>query len=181
MKKMTSFSVNYVFILYKYNSCWHVTYACQYTTKIWIFVNIPHDNNYMQNLFIWIPLSSRHPDVNMPFCYANKIMNQMCNRVWTDLCLIKLCIPDKIHIFRVYENKTTQTIYFHTPSWNQRDCRNRNPVFVWPEVVELKVAYFCLHLSDNYVDLLDNHIDLSDLYVDLSDHYFDLSENYHHN
>ena len=36
------------------------------------------------------------------------------------------------------------------------------------------VAYFCHHLSDNYVDLSDN-------YVDLSDHYVDLSEKYHHN
>ena len=35
------------------------------------------------------------------------------------------------------------------------------------------VAYFCHHLSDNYVDL-------SDLYVDLSDLYVDLSENNHH-
>ena len=43
------------------------------------------------------------------------------------------------------------------------------------------VAYFCHHLSDNYVDLSDNYVDLSDLYVDLSDHYADLSENYHHN
>ena len=33
------------------------------------------------------------------------------------------------------------------------------------------VAYFCHHLSDNYVDL-------SDYYVDLSEHYVDLSENY---
>ena len=45
----------------------------------------------------------------------------------------------------------------------------------------LMVAYFCHHLSDNYVDLSDNYVDLSDLYVDLSDHYVDLSENYHHN
>ena len=31
------------------------------------------------------------------------------------------------------------------------------------------VAYFCYHLSDNYVDLSDNYnVDLSDLYVDLS-------------
>ena len=37
------------------------------------------------------------------------------------------------------------------------------------------VAYFCHHLSDNYVDLSDNHVDLSDLYVDLSDLYVDLS------
>ena len=36
------------------------------------------------------------------------------------------------------------------------------------------VAYFCHHLSDNYVDL-------SVIYVDLSDHYVDLSEKYHHN
>ena len=50
------------------------------------------------------------------------------------------------------------------------------------------VAYFCHHLSDNYVDLSDNYVDLSDLYVDLSaiyvnmsDHYVDLSEIYHHN
>ena len=43
------------------------------------------------------------------------------------------------------------------------------------------VAYFCHHLSDNYVDLSANYVDLSDLYVDLSDHYVDLSENYHHN
>ena len=43
------------------------------------------------------------------------------------------------------------------------------------------VAYFCHHLSDNYVDLSDNNVDLSDLYDDLSDHYVDLSESYHHN
>ena len=40
------------------------------------------------------------------------------------------------------------------------------------------VAYFCHHLSDNYVNLSENYVDLSDLYVDLSDHYVDLSENY---
>ena len=28
------------------------------------------------------------------------------------------------------------------------------------------VAYFCHHLSDNYVDLSDIYVDLSDLYVD---------------
>ena len=37
------------------------------------------------------------------------------------------------------------------------------------------VAYFCLHLSDNNVDLSDLYVDLSDLYVDLSDLYVDLS------
>ena len=37
------------------------------------------------------------------------------------------------------------------------------------------VAYFCHHLSDNYVDLSDNHVDLSDNHVDLSDLYVDLS------
>ena len=31
------------------------------------------------------------------------------------------------------------------------------------------VAYFCHHLSDNYVDLSENYIDLSDYDVDLSD------------
>ena len=30
------------------------------------------------------------------------------------------------------------------------------------------VAYFCHHLSDNYVDLSDLYVVLSDLYVDLS-------------
>ena len=30
------------------------------------------------------------------------------------------------------------------------------------------VAYFCHHLSDNYVDMSDIYVDLSDLYVDLS-------------
>ena len=30
------------------------------------------------------------------------------------------------------------------------------------------VAYFCRHLSDNYVDLSDLFVLLSDLYVDLS-------------
>ena len=30
------------------------------------------------------------------------------------------------------------------------------------------VAYFCHHLSDNYVDLPDLYVVLSDLYVDLS-------------
>ena len=37
------------------------------------------------------------------------------------------------------------------------------------------VAYFCHHLSDNYVDLSDLYVNLSDLYVDLSDLYVDLS------
>ena len=37
------------------------------------------------------------------------------------------------------------------------------------------VAYFCHHLSDNYVDLSDLFVVLSDPYVDLSDHYVDLS------
>ena len=43
------------------------------------------------------------------------------------------------------------------------------------------VAYFCHHLSDNYVDLSDLYVNLSVIYVDLSDHYVDLSEKYHHN
>ena len=30
-------------------------------------------------------------------------------------------------------------------------------------------AYFCNHLSENYVDLSDIYVDLSDHYVDLSD------------
>ena len=33
---------------------------------------------------------------------------------------------------------------------------------------ETMVAYFCHHLSDNYVDLSDLYVDLSDLYVDMS-------------
>ena len=44
---------------------------------------------------------------------------------------------------------------------------------IWHEMP--MVAYFCHHLSDNYVDLSDNHVDLSDNYVDLSDLYVDLS------
>ena len=40
------------------------------------------------------------------------------------------------------------------------------------------VAYFCYHLSDNYVDLSDNYVDLSDLYFVLSDLYVDLSDLY---
>ena len=36
------------------------------------------------------------------------------------------------------------------------------------------VAYFCHHLSDNYVDLSDIYVDLSDLYVDLPDLYVHL-------
>ena len=39
------------------------------------------------------------------------------------------------------------------------------------------VAYFCHHLSDNYVDLSDLYVDLSAIYVDLSDHYVDMAEN----
>ena len=39
------------------------------------------------------------------------------------------------------------------------------------------VAYFCHHLSDNYVDLSDLYVDLSDHYVDLSENYADLSDN----
>ena len=37
------------------------------------------------------------------------------------------------------------------------------------------VAYFCHHLSDNYVDLSDLYVVLSDLYVDLSDLSVELS------
>ena len=37
------------------------------------------------------------------------------------------------------------------------------------------VAYFCHHLSDNYVDLSDLFVVLSDLYVEFSDLYVDLS------
>ena len=39
----------------------------------------------------------------------------------------------------------------------------------------IMVAYFCHHLSDNYVDLSDIDVDLSDIYVELSDLYVDLS------
>ena len=39
----------------------------------------------------------------------------------------------------------------------------------------IMVAYFCHHLSDNYVDLSDLYVVLSDLYVDFSDLYVDLS------
>ena len=37
------------------------------------------------------------------------------------------------------------------------------------------VAYFCHHLSDNYVDLSDLYVVLPDLYVDLSEPYVDFS------
>ena len=40
------------------------------------------------------------------------------------------------------------------------------------------VAYFCHHLSDNYVDLSDLYVVLSDLYVDLSVIDVDLSDHY---
>ena len=43
------------------------------------------------------------------------------------------------------------------------------------------VAYFCYHLSDNYVDLPDLNVDLSVIYVVLPDHNVDLSEKYTHN
>ena len=39
----------------------------------------------------------------------------------------------------------------------------------------IMVAYFCHHLSDNYVDLSDLYVVLLDLYVDLSDLHVDLS------
>ena len=39
----------------------------------------------------------------------------------------------------------------------------------------LMVAYFCHHLSDNYVDLSELYVVFSDLNVDLSDLYVDLS------
>ena len=38
------------------------------------------------------------------------------------------------------------------------------------------VAYFCNHLSDNYIDLSDLYVDLSIILVDMSDHHVDLSE-----
>ena len=40
------------------------------------------------------------------------------------------------------------------------------------------VAYFCHHLSDNYVDLSDLYVVLLDLYVDLSDLYVVLLDLY---
>ena len=43
------------------------------------------------------------------------------------------------------------------------------------EIIQIMVAYFCHHLSDNYVDLSDLYVVLSDLYVDLLDIYVDLS------
>ena len=46
--------------------------------------------------------------------------------------------------------------------------------FLLREQAYFMVAYFCHHLSDNYVNL-------SDLYVDLSVIYVDLSEKYHYN
>ena len=73
-------------------------------------------------------------------------------------------------------------------SANQKDIKARQRksitsiryylVVKTPTDLALMVAYFCHHLSDNYVDLSDNYVDLSDLYIDLSDHYVDLSENY---
>ena len=40
--------------------------------------------------------------------------------------------------------------------------------------INTMVAYFCHHLSDNYVDLSDLYVVLSNLYVVLSDLYVDL-------
>ena len=64
----------------------------------------------------------------------------------------------------------------------------RNHIRVALTRVTVMVAYFCHHLSDNYVDLSDLYVDLSVIYadlsviyVDLSDQYVDLSEKYHHN
>ena len=72
-------------------------------------------------------------------------------------------------------------------NFNQREYRNylrkynsdklRN-VFLYCFYM---VAYFCHHLSDNYVELSDLYVDLSVIYVDLSDRYVDLSEKYHSN
>ena len=42
-----------------------------------------------------------------------------------------------------------------------------NKLYILLEWV-IMMAYFCHHLSDNYVDLSDIYVDLSDLYVDLS-------------
>ena len=39
---------------------------------------------------------------------------------------------------------------------------------------ECMVAYFCHHLSYNYIDLSDLYVDLLVIYVDLSDKYVDL-------
>ena len=41
-------------------------------------------------------------------------------------------------------------------------------LIVRQDLGHIMVAYFCHHLSDNYVDLSDIYVDLSDLYVDLS-------------
>ena len=41
-------------------------------------------------------------------------------------------------------------------------------LLMYADDMAFMVAYFCHHLSDNYVYLSDLYIDLSDLYVDLS-------------
>ena len=43
------------------------------------------------------------------------------------------------------------------------------------------VAYFCNHLSDDYVELSDRYVYLSGIYVDRSAHYVDWSEKYNPN
>ena len=67
-----------------------------------------------------------------------------------------------------------QCINFHYLAWFGLNCTDE-----FLKVV--RVAYFCHHLSENYVDLSYFNLDLSVIYeyVDLSDHYVDLSENHH--
>ena len=50
-----------------------------------------------------------------------------------------------------------------------------------PANIKNIVAYFCHHLSENYLDLSDLYVDLSVIYVNFSDHYVDFSEKHHHN
>lgn len=42
------------------------------------------------------------------------------------------------------------------------------------------VAWFCLHLTNNYIDLSNEYVDLSDNYVHLLDLNVDLSDDYVH-
>ena len=63
----------------------------------------------------------------------------------------------------------TYNMYLYCSFFKIREKSNQN------EKKKTMVAYFCHHLSDNYVDLSDVYVDLSDLYVDLSDLYVDLS------
>ena len=126
-----------------------------------IFVNFQFDNK--EELF------------NCLQKYSSELVNgtSRISNAWNQAFLhVSIQIFLRILCFRPNSNKLTISLRFNSLHFfcavhqvkSYRTCAYLS-----------MVAYFCHHLSDNYVDLSDLYVVLSDLYVNLSDLYVNLS------